>query len=106
MEDFYKAYFESERRKDAESKEKVKALGSMRFNSESEKTIWIINNLRPKDANDLLGVTKRLFEHRDEAKAWHKKMTKLVHPDNNRGVPGAQNALIFVQRLYEDMISP
>ncbi|MBR2259717.1 MAG: hypothetical protein IJ899_20740 [Blautia sp.] len=104
-EDFHKAYFASEARKEAESKEKVKSLGSMKFKNESEKTIWIINNLHPKDSIDLLGVTKRLYKHRDEAKAWHKKMTKLVHPDNNRGVPGAQNALIFVQRLYEDMIN-
>ena len=75
----------------------------MRFNSESEKTVWIINNLPAKESIKLLGVTKRHYKSKDEAKAWRNKWMKLVHPDNAR-IPGSQQAAAFIQYLYEDMI--
>lgn len=49
-----------------------------------------------------LGISIELYRNQDAAKAWHRKMIKLVHPDNCSH-PLAAKATQEVTRMYKRM---
>lgn len=74
------------------------------FKDASSKAIfWLIcgsGEMRTRE----LGVTAGLYRDKEAAKAWHRRMIKLVHPDNCDH-PMAAEAAREVTRMYNRMMA-
>lgn len=54
------------------------------FKNEQSKYIFVLTHMEGEGRNKMLCLTDELYENKDEAKKWHRKVVKLIHPDVNR----------------------
>ena len=72
------------------------------FKDASSKAIFFLLYASGEMRTSELGITTELYKDKDAAKAWHRKMIKLVHPDNCTH-PMAAQATQEVTRMYKRM---
>ena len=72
------------------------------FKDASSKVIFFLLHGSGEMRTSALGITTELYRDKDAAKAWHRKMVKLVHPDNCNH-PMAAQAFREVTRMYSRM---
>lgn len=67
---------------------------------------WGINAINRTDGADrteILGITIKQYSDADAAKKWYRNWSKITHPDNNPGNPGAKKAFDEVAWRYKRM---
>lgn len=72
------------------------------FKDASAKAIFYLLYASGEMRTAELGITTSLYRDKDAAKAWHRRMVKLVHPDNCNH-PMAARATQEVTRMYKRM---
>jgi len=70
------------------------------FISKQAEFVYYLTQLEGKQRNIALGITDDLYENKDEAKKWYKKLSQLVHPDKG----GNSKAFVILTRLYNVMV--
>ena len=73
------------------------------FKTEEDKMIFYIIEMDGKKRSANLGVTRKCFTDKDEARKWKNNMLKKIHPDktNNKY---ATDAAAEVNQLYKEMV--
>ena len=73
------------------------------FSSRKEAAVHAAATLDGPERADVFGILAGHYGNPYLAKKWHKEMSKLVHPDNNRGNSKARDAVQWVNDAYEGM---
>ncbi len=53
------------------------------FKNESSKYIFALTHMEGEERNKILNLTEGLYENKDEAKKWYRRIAKIIHPDVN-----------------------
>ena len=74
------------------------------FSSRKEAAVHAAAVLDNPERADIFGIEAKHYGNPYLARKWYKAMSKLVHPDNNRGNSKARDAMSWVSEAYEGMI--
>lgn len=73
------------------------------FTSKSNEYIFYLTELDGEVRMKKLGITKSLFNNKNEAKAWRDKILKEIHPDINNH-PKSTLAMAKLNEMYNSMV--
>ena len=74
------------------------------FVSEVHKLIFALLYTDKKTRMKLLDITEELYEDKEKAKKWYRRISKLIHPDICK-VDGCKEADTKLNELYNSMVS-
>ncbi|MBR2259718.1 MAG: J domain-containing protein [Blautia sp.] len=74
------------------------------FSSRKEAAVHAAATLDNPERAEIFGILSAHYGNPYLAKKWYKEMSKLVHPDNNRGNSKARDAMSYISETYEGMI--
>jgi hypothetical protein len=71
------------------------------FQSEQARAMFALLELDSgPDRSRILGITDDLYRSQEKAKAWRNRILRLVAPDHNPGLPGANEAAARLAEIY------
>lgn len=71
------------------------------FKSDRLKYIFALTHMEGQQRNKIIELTDDLYENKDEAKKWYRRIAKKIHPDLNRDCQiQAENAMKELEILY------
>ncbi len=72
------------------------------FQSEQARAMFALLELDSgPDRSRILGITDDLYRSQEKAKAWRNRILRLVAPDHNPGLPGANEAAARLSEIYD-----
>ena len=72
------------------------------FKNENLKYIFALTHMGGEDRNKILRLTNELYENKDKAKKWYREISKMIHPDVNRGnKEQAEEAMKELRIIYD-----
>lgn len=73
------------------------------FKSEEDEIIFYVLEMDGKKRSDKLGITRKCFMDKEEARKWKNNILKIIHPDkiNNKY---ATDAVAEINQLYKEMV--
>ena len=83
--------------------EQKKVDPSMYFISEEHKYVFALCYLDKTIRMELLGITEELYEDKEKAKDWYRRIAKAIHPDICK-LPGCEKAIVKLNELYAGMV--
>lgn len=73
------------------------------FKSNEDELIFYILEMDGKRRSDKLGITRKCFMDKSEARKWKNDILKIIHPDKLKH-PMANEAVSEINQLYKEMV--
>lgn len=70
------------------------------FKSHKDKLMFLLLEVEGAKRNDLLGITRVMYQDKDAAQRWYNSIAEHISPANNPGDVKAINAISKLDELY------
>lgn len=84
-------------------KEQEKLDLSIYFASEVHKFVFALCYLDKAIRMELLGITEEMYEDKEKAKEWYRRIAKIIHPDTCK-LHDSEKAIAKLNELYAGMV--
>ena len=76
---------------------------SIYFMSQAHKCVFALCYLDKGIRMELLGITEELYEDKEKAKDWYRRIAKIIRPDSCK-LPDSEKAIAKLNELYAGMV--
>lgn len=74
------------------------------FKSQEDEIIFYLLEMEGHKRSEKLGITRKCFINKSDAKKWRQQVIKKIHPDKSKN-KNASRACAKINQLYEEMIN-